>query len=671
MPNKGYLYGRPSVFGQLEQQNVEVQRVNGLGSFAESGTEGFDYYENLRSLMENYEQQGINIFTDFKRALQFNQNQLRSYITQLTESVLNDLMANPDGHIQYHGQMIQDLLENRINMPDFKSTDDALVRHQMFENAQTNVANYIPMPEIDLPVIPAHAITNLAKDIIFNEVVRSPKFNKHLYQQFVVDEVTQEEYQLDKLFYGALTDSEGKTIRPQDIANRGKGLPISSRPVALPTQGANEGEEFNVITTLTDGTRFDKLDWNFHIAGVLVGELPTPEADGTYNIDIENIPADATYMYLPLNHTLTFDTYTGSLQGDTNIVFTIPKDDGTVEVIKDKLIGSADYYKANLTVASAYGVVKAVVFGGRLSNEFNNRALGVLEKTRIIQYNIPQQQRYSHHITREELDDFKVFMKADLTSRVIKMIADQQDLWEDQSVLDFYDDDWRKLSTAKATADIFNYEGFGTTYVCGLLPPANYSGNPIVFQTEILQWYIQSAITAMSAQAKMDTLSYVLMCYPTVARYLSKFVEWQNTPGTSLGGVKLNNVYGKAIIDGISVRVAVSTRLAETAPYNDPATGTIRLLPFIDVKAFPTNNEHMTYKHWKYTSYVVQSPTEANYMSPVGGIANPGGNYFVITSARRYGNDSLQSLAMRIYLDPTAVSELNPYGFGLKKVATP
>lgn len=655
---KGYLFGRPSIFGLVEQQDVDVAKVRGVGSFADTDSSGNDYYDNLSNLLESYQEKNINIFSDFDKNFQFNENALKSYIRQLTESTVEDLLNDPDGHIKYTGEMIQQLIENRINMPDFKTTDRDLARHKMFENALSNVANYIPMPEIDLPVIPAHAITNLSKDIIFNEVVRTPKFNKHLYQQFVVDEVTQDEYQLDKLFYGALKDKDGNIIKPQDVANRGKGLPISNRPVALPTKGAAEGEEFNVITTLTDGTKFDKLDWDFNIKGVVVGDLGDPDVDGTFDIDINNIPAGAAYKYYPLPRKLTFDTYTGSMQGDSSITIT---DAETGDVYKDKLIGSCDYYKATLTIASAMGVVKAVVFDGRLSNEFNNRALGVLEKTRIIEYNVPQAQRYSHHITREELDDFKVFMKADLTTRVVKMIADQQDLWEDQSVLDFYDEDWRKLSTAKAEADIFNYEGFGTTYVCGLLPPTNYSGNPITFQTEVLQWYIQSAITAMSAKAKMDTLSYVLMTYPTTARYLTKFVDWVNTPGTSLGGVKLNTTYGKGIVDGVSVRVAVSTRLPETAPYNDPDSGDIRMLPYIDIKAFPTNNEHMTYKHWKYTSYVVQSPSEAGYMSPVGGISNPGGNFLVVTSARRYGNDSLQSLAMRIYLDPKAVSELNPY----------
>lgn len=658
---KSYLFGRPSIFGLVEQQGMDVAKVNGLGSFADTGTDEHDYYTHLAEMMESYQDNNnINIFTDFDKKFQHNENALRNYIRQLTEGVIDELMADEDGHIRYHGEMIEQLIENRINMEDFKTTDRDLARHKMFESALTNVANYIPMPEVDLPVIPAHAITNLAKDIIFNEVVRTPKFNKHIYQQYVVDEVTQDEFLLDKLFYGALKDKDGNVVRPQDVANRGKGLPISNRPVALPTQGAQPGEEFNVIATLTDGTKYDKLDWNFCIKGVLVGTLPAPQADGTYDIDIDNIPDGAAYAYYPLPRKLTFDTYTGSIVGDPTIHL-VDKASGTV--YDDKLIGSADYYKANLTVASAMGVVKAVVFDGRLSNEFNNRALGVLERTRIIEYNIPQAQRYSHHITREELDDFKVFMKADLTTRVVKMIADQQDLWEDQSVLDFYDEDWRKLSTARAEADIFNYEGFAMTYLCGMLPPAGFSGNPITFETEVLQWYIQSAITAMSAKAKMDTLSYVLMCYPTTARYLNKFVDWVNTPGSSLGGVKLNTTYGKGIVDGISVRVAVSTRLPETAPYADPTTGDIRMLPFIDIKAFPTNNEHMTYKHWKYTSYVVQSPSEAGYMSPVGGIANPGGNFLVITSARRYGNDSLQSLAMRIFMDPKKVSELNPYNY--------
>ena len=663
MAEKTYLFGKPSIFGYADQMGKEIAPLNGVGSFAESGSaSGHDYYANLKQMMERYEEGGTNIFTDFSQKFQYNDAAMQTYLDQLTEATVQELLDDPDGHIQYHGQMIQQLLENRRNMPDFKTTDRELARRKMFESALTNVANYIPMPELDLPVIPAHAITNLAKDIIFNEVVRTPKFNKHVYQQYVVDEVTQDEYQLDKLFYGALTDDDGNIIQPKQISNKGKGLPISNRPVALPTQGSTPDKEFNVIETLTEGTKFDKLDWDFGVKGVIIGDgLPAASADGTFDIDIENIPDGAGYAYYPLPLKLTFDTYTGSMQGDSTIKLT---DDKTGVTYKDKLIGSADYYKANLTVTSSLGVVKAIVFDGHLSNEFNNRVLGVLEKTRIIEYNIPQAVRYSHHITREELDDFKVFMKADLTTRVVKMIADQQDLWEDQDVLDFYDEDWRKLSTARTRADIFNYEGFGTTYVCGLLPPVNYSGNPIVFQTEILQWYIQSAITAMSAKAKMDTLSYVMMTYPTTARYLTKFVEWTNTPGTSLGGVKLNTTYGKGIVDGVTVRVAVSTRLAEKAKYDDPATGTSRMLPFIDIKAFPTSNDHMTYKHWKYQSYVCQSPSDAGFMSPVGGIANPGGYYLVITSARRYGTDSLQSLAMRIFLDPKAVSDLNPYNYG-------
>lgn len=662
---KGYLFGKPSIFGLVEQQDFEISKVNGLGSFAEAGTDDFDYYANLSDMMESYREKNINIFGDFGQKFQYSEPALKTYMNHLTEGVLENMMDHEDGHVRYHAECIQQLMENRTQMEDFKTHDTQLARHKMFENAMTNVANYIPMPEIDLPVIPAHAITNLAKDIIFNEIVRTPKFNKHLYQQFVVDEVTQDEYQLDKLFYGVLKDKDGNTVNPKDIANRGKGLPISQRPVALPTTGAQPGEEFNVINVLTDGTKFDRLDWNFNIKGVIVGTLPDALPDGTYDIDINNIPADATYKYFDIPHKLTFDTYTGSLQGDANIIINDTKSDPANPVVyKDKLIGSADYYKANIIVAGSQGVVKAIVFEGNLSNEFNNRALGVLEKTRIIEYNVPQAVRYSHHITREELDDFKVFMKADLTTRVVKMIADQQDLWEDQSVLDFYDEDWRKLSTARAEADIFNYESFATVYICGLLPQPGWMVDPISFQTTAIQWYIQSAITSISATAKMDSLSYVLMCYPTVGRYLSKFLDWVNTPGTSLGGVKLNTTYGKGIIDGNTVRCAISTRLAETAPYFDKATGETRVLPFIDIKAFPTNNEMMTYKHWKYTSYVVQSPSEAGFMSPVGGIANPGGNFLVITSARRYGNDSLQGIAARIYIDPTMVCDVNPYLFG-------
>jgi hypothetical protein len=670
---KTYYNGRMSMFGNLEEATKDVyDRFGQNSSFAVESVTG-SYYDKIAGLNDDYiknTRNDSNIFDDFRESYQFNPRRLADYREALTSDIIAELMSSDDPHMAYTADMINEQFDLRTQDRDFKRGGASVDSYtKMFEGSTADVMNYRPMPELDLPIIPAHTISNVAKDIISTEVVKAPKFNKHLYQQFIIDTVTQEEFQVDKLFYGELKDANDQVITPESVSSRGEGLPIDKRPVALPTKGATATDDFNVITTLTEGTTFDKLDWQFRIIGFVVGDIGAPDADGTYPKSVIEDGGDGTYY--PLPRPLSFDPYTGALigtpQGDAAISFT----DVDGNKINDKLVANANLAKGTVNVFSCYGQIKAVIFDGKLSNEFNNRTLGVLEKTTLTEFNIPQAVRFSHNLTREELDDFQVFMKKDLTVRVVELIKDNSDLFEDQSVLDFYERDWLSLQGSKVVADIFNYESFGQEVVCGLKPPVGYAGNPISFQTEVLQWYIQSLLTAISEKAKLDVLSYVLMANPIVAAYLNAFTEWTTNAGGAISGITLNHSYGKGIVNGVTIRVVVSTRFKKTADVTftpdgsqDPVTEN---LPFIDIKAFPTDNQHMTYKHWKYTSYVVQTPSDAGFLAPVGGVANPGGQYMVITSARRYGNDRLQGIAARVYLDYTRTSDLNPFSFGLVK----
>jgi len=672
---KTYLYGKPSIFGDPNSDTIRDLYDRSDASFShynDDNNGGFDYKSLLEKVLFNPTSDGGNVLTDFHQKYKGSRSRLESLRSDLVKPCMEELMVLDDPHMTYTAEQMNEMWDLRTSAVDFRSADTR-DQTKMFEGSTADVINYRPMPELDLPIIPAHAISNLSKDIIDTEVVKAPKFNKHLYFQYIIDEVTQEEYQADKLFYGALRDENGNIITPESISNRGKGLPIDERPVALPTTGLTAGTDFDIIKTLAEGTPFDKLDWNFTIKSVVVDVNGSPDADGTY-------PKGTGTEYL-LPRPISFSPYDSAPNTDTTV--NITKSDGTV--IKDKLLCSADLVKGTVNVVSAYGVVKAVIFSGKLSNEFNNRALGVIEKTKITQFNIPQAERFSHHFTREELDDFQVFMKKDLALRTIDLIKDNQDLFEDQSVLDYYESDWVQLKNSNTIADIFNYESFAKEVVVGLLPPVGYAGDPIAYQTHVLQWYIESLLLSLSSTALLDTLGYVIMTNTVLAKYLTAFTEWTNASGEQLGGVKCNHKYGKASNLG-TVRVVASTRInrdestpdklrrADVTFYVDSTTNTITLdqttgtqvtkkLPFFDIKGFPTDNEHMTYKHWKYTSYIVQTPSDAGFLSPVGGVANPGGQYMVVTSARRYGNDKLQGIAARVYITPQYRSDMDPFTF--------
>jgi hypothetical protein len=646
---------------------------------AESYADENDYSIGLKKIMKNYAAKGIDILNpdSFSKHIKFESARKIAYKDELLacfESILADDTGAYDDHQKYNFETIEKAIDLRLEAQDFSAGNDAqqqtYAAEQMFATeGVTYAANWIPVPSVDLPVIPARTVGAVGKDIIVYEVVKKPVFMKHLYQRYYMDTVTGETWQADKLLYGDLKDENGDTITAESVRNKGRGLPISERPVALPLKTTN-GADFNIITTLTSGIPgTDRLSWkSAKIVAVIFGEVGDPDADGTYeNLEINN----TTVFKYNLPAPLTFNPNTYQINDMNSEIKGFRAPNGTV--YKDELAGKLDFQNGDIRLTSYTGEIKAVVFSGYLSNEMNNHALSISEKMFMRQFAIDSDIRFSHNITREELDDFKVWQNEDLATRMVGKIAQGQDEFEDQSVIDFYNEDWESIKNIQ-TADIYAYEGYSRTCYIGIKAPA-YVTDPIKFQKDIFGVYASQHLLEMASYNKQQGMTFVFMINPEATRFINGYVDWTNTPGDKMTGIQFNSKYGKGVgLGSATVRVVESNRFPFLQDYTDPETGNVYKLPCIDVKAFPTSPEYMTYKHWQYTSYVAFAPQDSMYTAPAGGVSNPGGMYRSITSARRYDNDKLQPIASKIFIDPTFSSDVNPanvVGKGTPVVANP
>ena len=452
-----------------------------------------------------------------------------------------------------------------------------------FVKESTTVGQLMPIKAIDYPVLVKQHLSLATKDILQTEVTKSPVVKKQMEQVWIVDNQTKNRWRYPQCFY----NDEYKTI-----FEAGKGLPIKNTPVSLPV-------------------------FNYEIIGELTDAVVPEREKFTINLKIVKAVTDAGEI--PMNMYVNLHTS----QWMNGMIDTVI--DG-VEV-KDMLTGSVDFISNTVTLASASGAVKSVVFAGYLSNEKNERSVSFDYTREEREWKIEDGHRVNIPYSVEQLDDHKALLNMDLYKKTYDNLAEYLTQMEDSKVIDFLDEQFEYFEGLELDPLQWNSFVRFKDFNC------DSTIQTVALQSEYiekqLKWEIDRFIIDLTNTAKMEDLTFVIYGNPKYVSLLGKNVNWVLNQGSTTGGIKHNYSYGVMTTGHVKIQVVSALKFDEKHPNH----AGLRIVPIA------LNPSQMTFKHYKYNTHILTAKDSA-YKAP----DNPGGSYTNLLGVSRQTDAAVQGI---------------------------
>jgi hypothetical protein len=160
----------------------------------------------------------------------------------------------------------------------------------------------------------------------------------------------------------------------------------------------------------------------------------------------------------------------------------------------------------------------------------------------------------------------------------------------------------------------------------------------------------------MTELAKIEGLSFVIVGNPMACQLIKEFTDWKYQAGSSIGGITVNGSYGFTTDLGANVRVVASNLYdaytIDPVQSKDPdgQVQNVREL-VLHIYAYPTDAEHISFKHLKYTSHLFTSQSQTAYQST----AAPAGAYNIVTATSRFKDIAIQGISCDLILTNSAL----------------
>lgn len=477
----------------------------------------------------------------------------------------------------------------------------------MFDNCYEDLfkesAKYgtlLPIKAIDFPILVKQQLKLATKDIMQTEVTKSPIIKKHIEQTYVVDPKSKKRYKYPQCFF---------TDEFKEIYEAGMGLPIKDTPVELPAM------EFDVIKNLTDGNT-DKDDFTFDLK---IEKVFVEDENGN------DVPV---IMDPPMRINVSDNMWLGG-----RIQRTVKDKDGNDIVVNDIVTGFVDFVAKTVTVSSASGQVKSVVFSGYLSNEKNENSVTFDYAREEREWKITDGMKVDVPYTLEELEDTKALSDIDLYKKSYNNLSDFLTQMEDSKVLQWLDEQFVKYDGVEV--DPLQWGSFITKRVFDCDSSSITTALPCEYIEKMLKFQIDRMIIDIADNAKLEDMTFVIYGNPRFISLLNPVVNWVTRPGDRSNGVKLD--YGYGIMTSGDVKVQVVSTKKVNAKYDSVKSlyNGIRIIPF------PLSEEQFTFKHYKYTTHILTSNNSAYHAD-----ANqyPKGTMTYLVGNSRYTNASIQGI---------------------------
>lgn len=572
-----------------------VEPKSSFGAYMAEGTKSFE--DQFEELANHYkESAGVDIKKDVQKMFSdpvFMEQYKNDLLAPVFESFRSISAGDP--HVEATINNVSNFWDNKVR----SYTESA------------SMTGFLPIATLEFPVLVKQFFSSILNDIIEVETVKTPNISKHIRTTYIVNNQTGEELEYPKCMFDGTW---------QRMWAASKGFPIKEKAVMFDNGRLNK---FDIISQLTDGRQgVDKLSFAFKIIGIVVG---------------------GEEIYLRGNGiTVEFSTGGTLVNGALNFVH-----EGTQ--IDDILAGQVDFQNGTISMASTTGQVEGVIFSGYLSNEKNMRNVSVREKRDILRFTIEDGARYNMPFSIEEIEDAAALLDMNYYNRMVDEIVRVQEMQECMTVIKFLNDEFEKFNGV--TTDTFKLESQAATFTVDLKAPKYFSGDPFKYISHAIQFKLKSIIHQLTEKAKIDGLSFVIVGNPMATQLISEFVDWKSQQGQSIGGITVNNSYGFATDMGANVRV-VATNLydaytkgkVQSKDPNDQVQN-VRELCF-DIYAYPTDAEHISFRHLKYTSHLMTSQSQTAYQS----VNAPGGAYNIVTATSRFQDIAIQGIQAKLVM---------------------
>lgn len=509
---------------------------------------------------------------------------------------INQFIKNPDAIAQFKENMLSQI------MNESAEADNTLIGNmydqcsQLYDNTiedlvqeSTRVGTLLPIKAIDLPLVIKGHIKTSSNAIINSEITPSPVIKKQIERTWIINKETGDRYQWPQCLF---SDDY------KEIYNAGKGLPIKNDPQTLPLFN------FDIIDELTDATMpaRENITIDIQITKVLL-------ADGTE---------------VPLKRPMRVNLADGSWIGG-QIKQKVKKSGGEEVEVNDVLSGFVDFNTNTCSLTSASGQIASVVFSGFLSNEKNERAVTFDYDREDIEWHVEDGFRADISYSLETLMDAKALLNEDLYKKTYNNMNDLIYHMEDNKTLEFLDEEFEKYDGIELDPLDFNPVVSHAEFDC------DSTIQTVALQSEYiasqLKFKIDRFLIAMADKSKLEDVTFVIYGNPRYVSLLDPNVNWVVRNGDHVGGVKLNYSYGVMTSGDVKVQV-VSVMKLDAKKYNK--------LRFV---AFPTNDQTITFKHYKYATHIATSNNSA-YRDP----DLPGGAQTYLMGTSRYKNASIQAI---------------------------
>jgi hypothetical protein len=117
---------------------------------------------------------------------------------------------------------------------------------------------------------------------------------------------------------------------------------------------------------------------------------------------------------------------------------------GATVSFSDRLSGVVDFVKGTIT-ASSCGAITGLYLSGHISNETNMRTIGFREYPEIRKFLISDGCRFQLPFTVEDVAEANASLNFSLYNRLVQELVTAQEMFEDESILEFLDDEYEKF----------------------------------------------------------------------------------------------------------------------------------------------------------------------------------------------------------------------------------
>ena len=319
----------------LTESSRDFKETETIGAFS-NGVDRNSFDHIFTEAYENLLGKNVDLLRDVNTVIN-NKAILASFKDQLLGELMTECAEMEQEPMTYgtHANrysQVSDMFDNCV--------DDFLVE-------STRVGNLLPIKAIDFPVLVKQALKLTSNDIIQTEVTRTPVIKKHLEQTYIVDSNDKtKRWKYPQCFF---------TGEFMEAFNAGKGLPISTTPVAV-----SAIKNYNIVDNLTTAVNPARefITFNLQITKAIV--------EDTHGEEVEIV------LNPPMRINMSDNTWLGG-----KIKKTVKDSVGDDLEVDDLIMGMIDFNTNSTSISTVTGQVKKVVFGGYLSNELNERRIAL------------------------------------------------------------------------------------------------------------------------------------------------------------------------------------------------------------------------------------------------------------------------------------------------------